>query len=158
MDTKRLNEMLTTSEERLRVVLSDPSCTMLVSRLAPGETLPERRHVRSDVVFQVMAGAAEIRGFRSASLGVSQALLVPCSRPYTLQNPGPAELVLITVICPGVTTLESRPYGSVRCPLCTAEMPIEEGDLPGDRFICPDCTVWMRIVEAERGYIAQPIA
>ncbi len=158
METKPLREMLTTSHERLCVVLSDHSCTMLVSRLAPGETLPERRHVRSDVILQVMEGTAEVSGVHDASVDSSQALFVPCGRPYTLRNPGPADLVLITLICPGVTTLESRPYGSVRCPVCTAEVPIEEGDLPGDRFICPDCTAWMKIVEAERGYTAEPIA
>ncbi|HUW57592.1 MAG TPA: hypothetical protein VMZ92_13215 [Planctomycetota bacterium] len=156
MDTRPLKDILTDPHEPTTVVLSDPSCTMLVCRIGAGETAPERRHVRSDVVLQVISGTAEVNGVRKTSVRRSQALVVPCGESYALGNPGPDPLVLIVVICPGVTTLESRPYGSVRCPVCSAEVAIEEGDLPGDRFICPDCTTWMRIVEAERGYVAEP--
>ena len=155
MDTGLLKDILETSDERTAIVSSDPSCTMLVCRIPPGETTPERRHVRSDVVGQVWSGTAELDGFRKASLGESQALFVPCGESYTVRNPGLETLVLIVVICPGVTTLESRPYGSLRCPTCSAEVAVEEGDLPGDRVICPDCTTRMRIAEAERGYTAE---
>ena len=168
MGSESLRNLVETSRGRLTVVLSDRSCTMLIRRLTPGEALPECRHVRSDVVIQVIAGTAELdrgsperprRSRKGGSHGTPAAapevLFIACGEPYVLGNPGADQLVLLTLICPGVTTLDSKPYGSLRCPVCSAEVAVEEGDVPGDRVICPDCTVWMRIVEAERGYTAE---
>ncbi|HUV39774.1 MAG TPA: cupin domain-containing protein [Planctomycetota bacterium] len=154
MCAESLTQAIDVSNEPRAVLRSDPQTTVLVLRLAPGTTLPERRHVRSDVLVQVVEGAAAVEGFVSRTLGVPDVLFIPRQASCVLRNPGEGTLVLLVVLTPGVTALESRPFGSVRCPLCAAEIAVEEGDQSGDRFICPDCTVWMRIVEADRGYAA----
>ena len=144
------------STEPLAVVQSDAQATTLVLRLASGRTFPERRHLRSDVVLQVIAGHVKVDGFTAAALDAPGALLIPSGASYTLKNAGAAEAVLLVVITPGVSALDSRPFGSVRCPWCSAEIPVEEGDEVGDRILCPDCTAQMHLVEADRGYSVRP--
>ena len=156
MIASALDAAVESGEGRLTVVSSDRSCTVLVLRQAPGETLRSRRHLRSDAVLQVLSGTAEFEGRRKGSLVTPGVLFVRSGETYSLRNAGGDTLLLLVVLCPGVTILDSRPYGSVRCPLCSAEVAIEEGDVGGDRVICPDCTAWMRIVETEKGYAAEP--
>jgi len=155
MIASALEAAVESAEGRLTVVSSDRTCTVLVLRAAPGETLGSRRHLRSDAVLQVLSGTAEFEGFRKVSVARPGVLFVPSGEAYSLRNAEGDTLLLLVVLCPGVTILDSRPYGSVHCPLCSAEVAIEEGDVVGDRVICPDCTVWMRIVETEKGYAAE---
>jgi len=157
MMSRALDAAVESAEGRLTVVSSDRSCTVLVLRLSVGETLRSRRHLRSDAVLQVLSGIAQFEGLRKDPLSAPGVLFVPSGETYSTRNAGSDTLLLLVVLCPGVTTLDSRPYGSVHCPLCNAEVAIEEGDVSGDRFICPDCTAWMRIVETEKGYIAEPV-
>lgn len=156
MCAELLKSIVESSRKPLTVALSDAQATVLVLRLPPGGSLPERRHVRSDVVIQVLEGRAEIKGFAAHSLATPEVLFIPRGEGYSVRCSSEDPLVLLTVITPGVTMLESRPFGSVKCPMCSAEIAVEEGDLAGDRFICPDCTVSMRIVEADRGHVAEP--
>ena len=120
-----IQTVVESSREPLTVLQSDPQATMLLLRLPPTASLPERRHLRSDVVLQLVAGAVEIDGFVARSLQAPEVLFIPRGRPYSLGNVSTEERVVLFVITPGVTTLESRPFGSVRCPLCSAEIAVE---------------------------------
>jgi quercetin dioxygenase-like cupin family protein len=137
------------------VLASSPEGTVILRRLPPGGRLPRHRHGRSDVVHQVLAGRCRIDD--GTVLAAPAVRYVPRGTACAFVVDGEEEAVLFSVTCPGVTRLVSKLYGSVFCPVCTAEIAIEEGDAPGDRVVCPDCGVWMRLVEHDKGFRSEMI-
>ena len=135
------------------VLACSPEGTVILRRVPAGGGLPRHRHSRSDVVHQVMSGRCHL-DIEEPSVAAPAVRYLPRGATCELGVEGDEELVLLSVICPGVSRLASKPYGSVFCPLCTSEIAIEEGDQPADRVICPDCGIWMRLIEQDKGYHA----